>query len=720
MTREEADIKIGILREDIFMHDHMYYMLDSPTIADADYDNLMLQLRLLEEQFPELVTPLSPTQRVGGWRSNQFEPVRHDFPMLSLGNVFDVDELMAWFATLPLGTVVLGEWKLDGLSLSLTYENGVLVRAVTRGDGEAGEDVTVNAVHVDGVPKQLTNFKAGNVVTVRGEVVVLRSVFEQLNEEFKQAGKKVFANERNYAAGSLRQKDPEVTKQRRLLFTAYNCHTTTGEFTGHDVSMAWLSRNGFHIAKCIDQFTNANPGDRNLIALALGALANNRDKTPMAIDGIVFKVNDFQIQAELGSRSREPRWATAYKFPAEQVTSTLEGVDFQVGRTGNLTPVARITPVRVHGVIVSNITLHNIDEIARLKLGIGSKIIIERRGDVVPKIMSVDPNYKDTSTPIDIPHSCPCCGHPVLARMRKAGKELEVSAVIYCTNTKGCPGQLKARLTWFVSQNGVDIEGFGIETVSQLVDAGRITRWGDIYRLTPESFKDLEGWGETNISALLKEIELSRYSIAEEVLTAVGINGAGVGTCRNLIKGLGTIERVFSSPSQTLEQLRDIGQETAVGIIDWYRENEVDFMDLLKYLVIPKAGDAGVAPELKGTATEKQLLKIAKRDALCNDGTELLRQNWISLGIHESCGKVEVDKGPLAGQVWVLTGEFSHWSREEATTRLRELGATVTGGVSSKTTHLIAGPGAGAKKTSKAAELNIPVYDEEYMRSIIG
>lgn len=718
MTRDEADIKIGILRDEIQKHDHLYYVLDQPSLADADYDNLILQLKQLEEKFPELVIPTSPTQRVSGWRSNQFEPVQHDFPMLSLGNVFNIDELVSWFNTLPLGAVLLGEWKLDGLSLSLTYENGILTRAVTRGDGEIGEDVTVNAVNVSGVPKRLKRFAAASVVTVRGEVVVLKDVFAKLNAEFEATGQKVFANERNYAAGSLRQKDPTVTRSRKLLFKAYSCHTTTGEFESHDVSMAWLVDNGFDIVHCIDTFTTP-VGDPNLIAMALGAVGSHRDKLPVVIDGIVFKVNDFAVQKQLGFRSREPRWATAYKFPAVQVTSTIEGVDFQVGRTGNITPVARITPVRVHGVVVSNITLHNVDEIIRLGIGIGSKVIIERRGDVIPKIMGLNPNYKDESTPVLAPTHCPVCSAPVIPRLRKAGKEVEVSPVLYCTNSKACMGQLKERLNYFAGVDGLEIEDLGSETISQLVDEGRLGRWGDIYRLTYDDLDGMDGFADVSIRKLLKNIKLSKTTTQRRFLTALGITGAAEGTCRRLVDNLGSLNKIMNAYSQTLEQLRDIGPDTAKSIVEWLHENLADVEDLLSHGFHFSDVNNEVADSIKGTFTEKALLKVAKRDVLSNDGIDFLRRQWVEWKLHESCGTVEQEVGVLSGQVIVLTGEFAHYTREEATEKLRELGATVTGSVSKNTTVVIAGPGAGSKKLNQAKTLGIPVEGEEYLRALL-
>jgi len=716
MKRAEADLKIGILRDEILRHDHRYYLLDDPAISDADYDNLMLQLRELERQFPDLVTKDSPTQRVGGWRSKQFEPVTHDFPMLSLGNVFTLEELEAWCKSLPIGTRIFGEWKLDGLSLSLTYEGGILTRAVTRGDGSVGEDVTINAVHVKGIPKQLPKADAASVITIRGEVVVAKVRFEQVNAELEAAGQKVFANERNYAAGSLRQKDPMVTKQRDLVFYAYSVTTTDGNFPTHAQGMSWLADNGMHIATCFGEFIA--PIDIHLVELAIGMVANERDKLPVVIDGLVFKVDDTRIQKEMGMRSREPRWATAYKFPAMQASTKVEDVEFQVGRTGNITPVARITPVRIHGVVVTNVTLHNMDEVVRLGIGIGSRVILERRGDVIPKIMGLDPTYKtDIVTPIAVPTNCPECGGTVAPRLRKSGKEMEISPVVYCTNHKHCMGQRVAIMEWFVGRSGLDIDTFGKETVKQLAQEGKLLRWGDIYRLQYDDFEELEGWGESSIGKLLLNIKASKITTQVAFLTALGMTGASAGTCRRLIDALGSIDRVFAAASQTLEQIRDIGDDTAVKIVEWYRDNYGDVVDLLeqkfKFSDVHDIGD-----DVRGTCTEKTLMKLAKRDRLCNEGIDLLRKQWIDWGLHESCGRVERQALPLDGQTWVLTGSLSHFSREEATERLRALGATVSGDVSSRTTMVIAGPGAGAKET-KAKTLGIPVKGEDYLISIL-
>ncbi|ARV77482.1 NAD-dependent DNA ligase [Pseudomonas phage Noxifer] len=716
MDVNEADLKIGILRDEINRHDHRYYVLDDPIIKDPDYDNLMFQLRELEKKFPNLVTPTSPTQRVGGWRSNQFEPVAHDFPMLSLGNVFNIEELVAWCRTLPLGTVILCEYKFDGLSLSLTYEGGLLVRAVTRGDGSVGEDVTLNAVHVDGIPKKLPYADPASVVTVRGEVVVPKATFERIQAELEAAGEKKFANERNYAAGSLRQKRPEITKERGLQFYAYSCNSTDGSHPRHSLGMAWLAKNGFHVSTCVGEFDC--PVDESLITLAVAVAGGERQKLPFVIDGLVFKVDDAKIQKELGFRSREPRWATAYKFPAMQVGSKIEDVDFQVGRTGNITPVARITPVRVHGVVVTNVTLHNVDEIARLGIGIGSRVIIERRGDVIPKVMCIDPDYKvGPITPIAVPTACPVCNGPVSPRMRKEGKELVVSPVIYCTNHKFCLGQRKAMLEWFVGREGLDIDDFGTETVDQLVEEGKLGKWGDIYRLTYDDFDGLDGWAESSITKLLTNIKASKITTQVAFLTALGINGASIGTCRRMVEALGSLDKIFHASQQTLEQIRDIGVDTATSVVEWYRENYGDVQDLLaqkfKFTDVRDVND-----DLRGTFTEKALLKVAKRDALSNDGIDFLRQQWINWGLHESCDKVEREALPLEGQTWVLTGNLAHFSRNEATERLRALGATVTGSVSKNTTTVIAGPGAGAKE-KEAATLGVPVRGEDYLISVL-
>lgn len=716
MKRAEADLKIGILRDEIMRHDHRYYLLDDPEISDTDYDNLILQLRELERQFPDLVTKDSPTQRVGGWRSKQFDPVTHDFPMLSLGNVFTLEEFADWAKSLPIGTRIFGEWKLDGLSLSLTYEGGVLTRAVTRGDGLVGEDVTVNAIHVKGIPKRLPKADKASVVTIRGEVVVTKAKFAQINAELEAAGQKKFANERNYAAGSLRQKDPQITKQRELLFYAYSVTTTDGNFPTHAQGMEWLADNGLNIVTCFGEFIA--PIDVPLVELAIALVANERDKLPVVIDGLVFKVDDIRIQKEMGFRSREPRWATAYKFPAMQVSTKIEDVDFQVGRTGNITPVARITPVRVHGVVVTNVTLHNMDEITRLGIGIGSRVIIERRGDVIPKIMGIDPDYKvGVTTPIAVPTQCPVCAGPVAPRMKKEGKELVVSPVIYCTNHKFCLGQRKAIMEWFVGRDGLDIDTFGAETVDQLVEDGKLARWGDIYRLQYDDFEELEGWGESSISKLLLNIKASKITTQVAFLTALGINGASVGTCRRMIEALGSIERVFAAASQTLEQIRDIGDDTALKIVEWYRDNYGDVKDLLdqkfKFSDVRDVSDA-----LRGTFTEKALMKLARRDKLCNDGIDMLRQQWIDWGLHETCARVEREALPLDGQTWVLTGSLSHYTREEASERLRALGATVSGSVSKKTTVVIAGPGAGAKE-KEARALDVPVHGEDYLISVL-
>lgn len=709
MTFDEAEQRSAMLCEQIQQHDHAYYLLSEPLISDTDYDQLVLQLRQIEAEYPTLVTPTSPTQTVAGGVSSAFQAVSHDFPMLSLGNVYNPDELNAWLDDLPPRCAVVSEWKLDGVSLSLTYEDGLLRRAVTRGTGLVGEDVTANALQIQGIPRKLPTGKPNDVITVRGEVVVDCLDFAQLNADLAQQGLREYKNERNYVSGSLRQKDPQKVTSRKLRFIAYSYHSAMDTECSLYSELAELAREqGFTYVDSVDVMDTITH---------IGAI---RPTLPFLVDGVVLKVDDLLQQQQLGYTAREPRWATAYKFPASSATSQLEAVDWQVGRTGNLTPVARITPVRLHGVVVANVTLHNLNEIQRLGLTLGSHVVVERRGDVIPKIMGLAPHYSPPACPIEPPVVCPACGAPVAQRFKAHDKkEIEMGAVLYCSNALGCPAQCKARLLHLVSRSGLDIDGLGERTIAELVDKGWLREWGDLFRLTVEQFSQLDGYAEPSARQAVAQIQAARtrgYSMAQ-VLEAVGIQGAGKGTAKRLSEHLGALDRLLLAAPQSLEQIPDIGPTTARGIVQWLMAHQASFHDLCSQLTLTD-DNRDTSADLKGTLSDELLAKLVKRDQLTPEQAAYLLSQWVAWGWHASCGLALREEGPLTGQTWVLTGSLAHYSREEATARLEALGAKVTGSVSKHTTVVIAGPGAGSKE-NKARELGIRVEPESYLRATL-
>lgn len=705
MSRKHADSRLELLREQIARHDHLYYVLSEPEISDAEYDNLMLQLKLLEAQYPDLVTPDSPSQRVGGGMSSAFKSVVHDFPMLSLGNVFDESELNNWLDTLPPKAAYLSEWKLDGVSLSLTYVDGILGRAVTRGTGIEGEDVTHNAVHIQGIPKRLPKTLRNDVVTVRGEVIVYKSDFSDLNNRLEAQGQKTYKNERNFVSGSLRQKNANITAERKLRFIAYSYHSAMGREELYSELSAKAVEQGFTYVPSIDIWSVIKQPEQ-------------REPLPYVVDGIVVKVDSLKVQKQLGFRSREPRWAAAYKFPASAAVSTLEAVDWQVGRTGNITPVARITPVRLHGVTVSNVTLHNAAEIERLGVYIGANVVIERRGDVIPKIVSVVEGGKSYGLPpIGTPMQCPCCYGRINKRLLDK-KKREAGANYYCTNPN-CPDQVKGRLLHFVSREGVDIDGLGASTIGALVDLGLLKTWSDIFHLTVDDLLKVPGYAIHSASTDHAKIQAkANIGVSMAVLLeSLGMPGAGRGTSKRLSEALGNLDRLLVAPPQTLEQINDIGTGTARRVHRWLKDNSAEFNQLRTVLRVTD-DNRPTSQELAGKLTESALKKLVKRDNLTPVETQTNRTLWINWGWHETCDTAELKQGPLAGQTWVLTGTLEHYTREDATARLEALGAKVTSSVSKHTTIVIAGPGAGSKVT-KAKELGINIGEESYLQSIL-
>ena len=643
-----------------------YHRDDNPLASDAEYDRGLRRLRELETAHPHLISPTSPTQRVGDKPLDQFTSVRHKVPMLSLDNAFSGDDLEAFEErnANKLGLSALTfccEPKLDGVAMSLLYEDGVLVRAATRGDGNTGEDITHNARTMETVPLRLQGGDYPAMLEVRGEVVIPRAAFHRMNEKQASIGEPVFQNPRNAAAGSLRQLDPRITATRPLVFMAYSVgHVEGGGLPGsHSETLSYLSRIGFKTSK----LTEVVDGWQAAEAFVERILAQ-RDEIEVDIDGVVIKVNDFEQQSALGFVSRAPRWAIARKFPAQEEVTTLLGVDFQVGRTGAITPVARLQPVFVGGVTVSNATLHNADEIARLDVRIGDQVIVRRAGDVIPQIVKALDDRREGDLPkVTFPEECPDCSAALT-------RDLD-EAAIRCENSLACPAQQKAALEHFVSRKAMDIDGVGEKLLHQLFDQGLVSDIADLYGLTVEQLVALDRMGHKSAVKAIEAIEGSKTTELPRFLYALGIREVGEATARALATHFADLEMIMTASPESLEEVNDVGPVVASHIHRFFEK------DMNRELV-GRLIDAGIAWSLP--------------------------EEQVAL------------KALLAGQTWVVTGKLEAMSRDEAGAAIRRLGGQTAGSVSKKTDVLLAGPGAGSK-LSKAESLGVKVIDEDdFMR----
>ncbi|MDC4164497.1 NAD-dependent DNA ligase LigA [Acinetobacter baumannii] len=655
----------------IAKHDHAYYVMDQPTISDSEYDHLFHQLKALEEQYPELVQADSPTTKVGGQALSKFESVTHVVPMLSLGNVFNQEDLFAFARRveerLPNQKVQYEvELKLDGLAISLWYENGVLVRGVTRGDGETGEDITQNVKTIRNLPKVLHSekYEIPRLLEVRGEVLMPKSGFEKLNADQEAKGEKTFANPRNAAAGSLRQLDPNIAAARPLAFYAYGiaqCEPNHGLTTMHD-SLQWLTELGFQIAE--RQYLCNSIQE---VQQRYEQIQQERPNLQVEIDGMVVKVDDLKQQQQLGFLSREPRWATAYKFPAQAALTTVEQIDWQVGRTGTLTPVARLNPVFVGGVTVSNVTLHNIGEIHRLDVRIGDTVSVYRTGDVIPKVEKVWPEFRPAEAEVvHLPESCPVCASPVVMP--------EGEALARCSGGLYCAAQRIEAIRHFVSRKAMDIEGLGDRWVESLLRLDLLKDVADIYHLHEhrETLLGIEKMGEKSVQNLIDAIEASKKTTLARFIYALGIRGVGETTARMLANTFQTLEALKAANVEALKKTPDVGDITAEWIADFFlAPHNIEVLDRL-----------------------------------------------IAAGIHWDAPTAPT-RQPLNGESWVLTGTLEQMTRDQATQMLQALGARVSGSVSSKTKCVVAGEKAGSK-LEKAAKLGIPVMNETDFLSLMA
>ncbi|WP_180059798.1 NAD-dependent DNA ligase LigA [Acinetobacter sp. YH12128] len=645
-------------------HNHAYYVMDTPEIEDSEYDQLFHQLKALEEQYPDLVQPDTPTTKVGGKALSKFESVTHAVPMLSLGNVFNAEDLFAFARRveerLPNQKIEYDvELKFDGLAISLWYENGILVRGVTRGDGETGEDITQNVKTIRNLPKVLTSTQTEipSLLEVRGEVLMPKSGFEKLNAENEAKGEKTFANPRNAAAGSLRQLDPAIAASRPLAFYAYGiaqCEPHHGQTT-MSASLEWLTQFGFAV------------GERHFICdsiqdvqAAYEQMIIDRPSLSVEIDGMVIKVNSLKQQQTLGFLSREPRWATAYKFPAIAALTTVENIDWQVGRTGTLTPVARLNPVAVGGVTVSNVTLHNIGEIHRLDVRVGDTVSVYRSGDVIPKVEKVWPEFRPVDTvEVQLPAYCPVCSSPVVMP--------EGEALARCSGGLYCAAQRIEAIRHFVSRKAMDIEGLGDRWAESLLHLDLLKDVADIYSLHAhrEKLLTIEKMGEKSVQNLIDSIENSKKTTLGAFIYALGIRGVGETTARMLANTFQTFDAIRHADLESLKKTPDVGDITAEWIVDFFQApHNLEVVDRL--LAAGIHWDAPVAPS----------------------------------------------RQPLNGESWVITGTLSTMGRDEATQMLQALGARVSGSVSGKTKCVVAGEKAGSK-LEKAEKLGVPVMSED-------
>lgn len=657
----ELTQRAEVLRAVIENHSYQYYVLDDPQIPDAEYDRLFRELQALEADYPELATDDSPTRRVGSSASTSFDEVTHRLPMLSLDNAFSGDELREFDRRVRDRLGIDGdieyvcEPKLDGLAVSLHYQQGVLTVAATRGDGYSGEDITANIRTIPSIPLRLRSANVPDFVEVRGEVYMPKAGFEKLNRQLADRGQKTFVNPRNAAAGSLRQKKSSVTARRPLEMCAYSV-AVTDESQLPDSQWGCLQEVqswGFRINP---EMRKAGSVEDCLVAYT--ELMEKRDALPYEIDGIVFKVNSLAQQHQLGFVSRAPRWAIAHKFPAHEELTTIEDIEFQVGRTGAVTPVARLKPVFVGGVTVSNATLHNMDEIRRLDARIGDTVFIRRAGDVIPQVVKVVLEKRPVDTKqVALPEQCPVCDSDIV--------QIEGEAVARCSGGLYCPAQRKEAIRHYASRKALDIEGLGDKWIDILVEQGMVQTVADLYHLTRKDLMKLDRMGEKSADNLVAAIAGSKHPVLWRFLYALGIREVGEATAKGLASHLGTLEAVAGADEDNLQAIPDVGPIVAGHIHSFFSQpHNQEILQALK--------DAGVRWQ------EEAVIAGEK---------------------------------PLKGQTWVLTGTLSAMTRDEAKEKLERLGAKVAGSVSKKTACVVAGEAAGSK-LAKAESLNVPVLDE--------
>ncbi|MFN8035278.1 MAG: NAD-dependent DNA ligase LigA [Acidimicrobiia bacterium] len=670
--------RVAELRDLVEYHSEQYYLHDAPEISDAEFDELMRELLALEQEYPELVTPDSPSQRPGGARAATFAPVEHVVPMLSLDNAFSLGELLAWGTRLErLVTDAIRfvtEPKMDGLAISLLYEGGRLVRGATRGDGVVGEDVTANVRTIGTVPRRLAGTRAPERLEVRGEVFMPLASFEELNRRQGEAGDRLFANPRNAAAGSLRQKDPRVTGARDLDLFCYQLGVQDGGpvLRSHLETLAWLGELGFPVNPNIEAFT-----DLGEVHAFCERMLEQRHALGYEIDGVVVKVDDLGQRGELGTTTKAPRWAIAYKFPPEEKTTRLNRILVSIGRTGRATPFAALEPVFVGGSTVGMATLHNEDEVARRDVREGDTVIVRKAGDVIPEVVGpVLAKRTKGARRWRFPKHCPVCGGPLV--------RLEGESDHRCVNFD-CPAQRVQRIVFFAGRGAMDIEGLGEERVAQLVDAGLVSDAGDLYSLEQEQLVALERMGTKSAENLLAGIEASKQRPLAKLLVGLGIRHVGPAAAAALARELGHLDRVAQAPLETLTDVDGVGPVIAESIRQFFATER-------NHHVIDKLRAAGVNFETPGGAG-------------VNSGAPVV---------------AAFDTGgvSLAGLTFVLTGGLESFTRDEAQAEIEARGGKVTGSVSRRTSYVVAGENPGSK-LAKAEQLGVPVLDEPDFRALL-
>ena len=670
----EAAERARALRRELEIANHHYYVNDAPTIPDAEYDRLFHELQALETQYPELATADSPTQRVGGGVRSDLPKVEHGVPMLSIRT--ETDSLSSGATTfdsrirreLKLGpedppVEYNAELKFDGIAISLRYEKGILVRAATRGDGQVGEDVTPNVKTIRNVPLRLNTDRPAAVLEVRGEIFMHREEFEKLNERQRAAGEKVFVNPRNAAAGFVRQLDSRITASRPLTCSVYGL----GEMAGWELPptqsafLDGLRELGLPVS---DERTVAR-GAEELLAFHV-RIASLRDKLPFDIDGVIYKVNSIELQARLGFVSREPRWAVAHKFPAQEEQTRVLGIEVQVGRTGKLTPVGKLAPVFVGGVTVSNVTLHNEDYVRSLDLRVGDTVIVRRAGDVIPQVVAVRAELRPEGTTVfSMPKRCPVCDSAVVKDEGEKDHR--------CTAGLFCPAQRKQALLHFAGRRAIDIEGLGEKLVDQLVDANLVKTPADLYRLDLPTLSDLERMAEKSARNVLEAIEKSKTTTLPRFIFALGIRNVGETTAKDLARHFGKLDKLMQGDETELQEAPDVGPVVAQSIVLFFAEHH-------NREIIAQMRTAGV--------------------------------HWPETEVERAA------KLPLAGKTFVLTGTLPNLTRDEAKERLEAMGGKVAGSVSKKTDYVVAGADPGSK-LQKARELGVAVLDERGLLELL-
>lgn len=667
----ELELQLQHIKQQLNEYNYQYYVLDDPTVPDAEYDRLMLKLKEIESSHPQLKTDDSPSQKVGGEALSAFTQVEHEVPMLSLDNAFNAEEMHSFEKRIKdrlnhqIAITYSCEPKLDGLAVSLLYENGVLVRGATRGDGRIGENITSNVRTIANVPLRLRGDSYPHRLEVRGEVFMPKVGFEKLNKAQSEAGKKVFANPRNAAAGSLRQLDSKITAARPLAMYVYSVGLVENEqqplASLHSERLKQLTQWGLPICKEVGL---ANGADECLQYYQ--SIGDKRNELAYEIDGVVFKVNDIALQQRLGFVARAPRWAIAHKFPAQEEMTKLLDVEFQVGRTGAITPVARLEPVFVGGVTVSNATLHNQDEINRLGVMVGDMVIIRRAGDVIPQVVScIEKMRPDDAKAIVFPQHCPVCHSHV--------EKLADEAVARCTGGLYCAAQRKEAMKHFASRKALDVDGLGDKVIEQLVELELVKSPADFFRLDVIQIANMERMGEKSAANILTALDKAKQTTLAKFLYSLGIREVGEATAANLAMHFTDLEAIKNADLEALQEVNDVGVIVANHIFNFFREQHN--IEVINDLIA-----VGVC--------------------------------WPKIE------KVDTDSLPLAGKTYVLTGTLSQMGRAEAKSALQALGAKVSGSISAKTSCLIAGEKAGSKLT-KAQDLGVEVMTEEQMLTML-